>query len=159
MVSARAWKQWEDVKSWQRAVPKGVNASPLELCGGSPMALDRLDAEDVRRSPRKLKRRADFLRVASKGNKVATKGLVLQALVNPCDAELRLGFTVTKKIGNAVTRNRTRRRLREAARIYFRDTEAKSADLVFVGRSGTAERRFDLLMGDIGQALRKLGVE
>ena len=65
-------------------------------------------------APTRLKRRAEFLRVAGKGSKAPTPGLVLQALRRGDDAPARLGFTVTKKVGNAVVRNRTKRRLREA---------------------------------------------
>ena len=70
-----------------------------------------------------LRKRADFLRL-NRGRKHAARGLVLQALPTPEGAApegaIRLGLTVTKKIGNAVTRNRVRRRLREAARAVLR---------------------------------------
>ena len=59
----------------------------------------------------RLTRRGEFLRVAGRGRKAARPGLVLQALPQPGRAELRLGFTATKKIGNAVIRNRAKRRL------------------------------------------------
>ena len=64
--------------------------------------------------PGRLKRRADFLRVASLGKKAAVGGVVLQALPRQDAEPTRLGFTVTRKVGNAVTRNRARRRLKEA---------------------------------------------
>ena len=64
----------------------------------------------------RLTRRGEFLKVASRGRKAARPGLVLQALPQPAGG-LRLGFTATKKIGNAVVRNRAKRRLREAARL------------------------------------------
>jgi ribonuclease P protein component len=69
--------------------------------------------------PQRLKRRAEFLHVAAKGRKAPMPGLVLQALARNDAAPVRLGFTVTKKVGNAVVRNRTRRRLREAARLLM----------------------------------------
>ena len=67
-------------------------------------------------APQRLKRRAEFLRVAAKGAKSAMPGLVLQARRRDDSGPARLGFTVTKKVGGAVVRNRVRRRLKEAAR-------------------------------------------
>jgi ribonuclease P protein component len=108
--------------------------------------------------PHRLKRRAEFLRVAAKGRRAPVHGLVLQALAREDDAPARLGFTVTKKIGNAVVRNRTRRRLKEAARLYLRDHPVSGVDLVLVGREGTRGRDFADLMDDLRRALAKAGV-
>ena len=107
---------------------------------------------------RRLKRRAEFLRVASKGRKTPVPGLVLQALARDDRAPARLGFTVTKKVGNAVIRNRTRRRLREAARIVLAEQPAQGVDLVLIGRQETRGRRFALLVDDVRRAMTKLGV-
>ena len=106
----------------------------------------------------RLKRRAEFLHVAAKGRKVAVHGLVLQALPRGDDAPARLGFTVTKKVGNAVVRNRTRRRLKEAARLLLRDHPATGADLVVIGRDSTRGRPFAELVDDLRRALGKAGV-
>jgi ribonuclease P protein component len=108
--------------------------------------------------PGRLTRRAEFLRVSAKGRKAAVHGLVLQALPREDDAVVRLGFTVTKKVGNAVVRNRTRRRLKEAARLLLRERPAVGADLVLVGRDGTRGRKFSVLMDDLSRALDKAGV-
>lgn len=108
--------------------------------------------------PGRLKRRAEFLRVAAKGRKAPVHGLVLQALVRDDDAPARIGFTVTKKVGNAVVRNRTRRRLKEAARLLLRDEPVAGADLVVIGRDSTRRRDFVELMDDLRRALRKTGV-
>ena len=83
---------------------------------------------------------------------------MLQALQTPGSGPVRLGFTVTKKVGNAVIRNRTRRRLREAARLLLRDHPAEGADLVLVGRDTTRTRPFTQLMDDLARSLAKLGV-
>jgi ribonuclease P protein component len=110
----------------------------------------------------RLKKRAQFLRVASKGAKAPMPGMVLQALRRDDEAPARLGFTVTKKVGNAVVRNRTKRRLREAARILLHD-QAQSGcplrgiDLVLIGRDGTRSRRFPALVDDFRRALRRTG--
>ena len=106
----------------------------------------------------RLKRRAQFLLVAGKGRKTPSSGLVLQALDRGDAGPARLGFTVTKKVGNAVIRNRTRRRLREAARAVLKTTELRGVDLVLIGRDSTRGRRFALLVDDLRRALTKLGV-
>jgi ribonuclease P protein component len=108
--------------------------------------------------PPHLKRRAEFLRVASKGRKAPSPGLVLQAMQRGDQDPVRLGFTVTKKVGNAVVRNRTRRRLREAARLLLAEHPAVGADLVLVGRDTTRARPFALLVDDIRRLMTKLGV-
>ncbi len=105
----------------------------------------------------RLTRRAEFLRVAAKGRKAPVHGLVLQALKRDDDGPARLGFTVTKKVGNAVIRNRTRRRLKEAARQVLHDMPAPGHDLVLVGRDATRGRPFTLLMDDVRRALGKVG--
>lgn len=110
--------------------------------------------------PLRLKRRREFLRAASRGKRAARPGLVLQALPAP-GGPLRVGFTVTKKVGNAVVRNRARRRLKEAARLTFRDCAAAAPqgwDLVLVGRDATPTRDFAKLVGDLRGALRQAGV-
>ena len=96
--------------------------------------------------------------MASKGRKTPSSGLVLQALARDDSGPARLGFTVTKKVGNAVIRNRTRRRLREAARAVLRTTDVQGVDLVLIGRDSTRKRRFTLLVEDFRRALAKLGV-
>jgi ribonuclease P protein component len=111
--------------------------------------------------PGRLTKRAEFLRVAKAGRKAAVHGLVLQAM--PRDGAeaampVRLGFTVTKKVGNAVIRNRTRRRLKEAARLLLREHPRHGADLVVIGRDTTRSRPFPELMDDLRRALTKVGV-
>ncbi|MBV9748352.1 MAG: ribonuclease P protein component [Acetobacteraceae bacterium] len=110
------------------------------------------------RLEQRLKRRAEFLRVAASGRKAATHGLVLQALLRGDAEPARLGFTVTKRVGNAVVRNRTKRRLREAARLLLRERPVQGADLVLIGRDATRGRNFALLMDDLRRALAKAGV-
>ena len=96
--------------------------------------------------------------MAAKGRKAATHGLVLQALTRGDNGPARIGFTVTKKIGNAVVRNRTRRRLKEAARLELAHEAPSGVDLVLIGREGTRARAFPELRDDFRRALRKAGV-
>ncbi|WP_137180108.1 ribonuclease P protein component [Roseomonas sp. AR75] len=108
--------------------------------------------------PPRLKQRREFRRVAEKGRRAARPGLVLQALPAP-DRPLRVGFTTTKKIGNAVVRNRARRRLREAARLLLAGSGIEGFELVLIGRDATATRDFAALVGDLRGALRQAGVQ
>ena len=84
-------------------------------------------------------------------------GFVL--LVHPrgdADAAMRVGFTVTKKIGNAVVRNRMKRRLRALARELLPIAGVPGADHVLIGREGGIERDFALLRTELGKALLKV---
>ncbi len=108
--------------------------------------------------PGRLTRRAEFLRVAGKGRKAVAPGLVLQALKRNDNRPTRLGFTVTKKVGNAVIRNRIRRRLKEAARLELRELPVEGTDLVLIGREATRERDFAALRQDLRRAMTKTGL-
>jgi ribonuclease P protein component len=108
--------------------------------------------------PGRLKRRTEFLKAASAGRKAAVGGVVLQALSRPDNQPARLGFTVTKKVGNAVRRNRTRRRLKEAARLLLLREPVQGVDLVLIGRDSTAGRDFKALQSDLRKALDRVGV-
>jgi ribonuclease P protein component len=121
-----------------------------EALGAPPVALAL--------KPKRLKKRAEFLEAARSGRKAAVGGVVLQAL--PCDRleSVRLGFTVTRKVGNAVIRNRTRRRLKEAARLVVGENIIRGFDLVLIGRDSTRRRDFIALQRDIKRALEKLSV-
>ena len=68
---------------------------------------------------------------------------------------IRLGITVTKKIGNAVVRNRMKRRFRALAREIISKSGQPGADHVLIGRAGGVERPFDQLRAELGKALAK----
>jgi ribonuclease P protein component len=95
----------------------------------------------------RLKTRAAFRAVAG-GERVSRQGFVLQALsAAASDAPPRFGFTVTKKIGNAVVRNRIRRRLREAVRLSADAPSGK--DFVLIGRRAALTLPFERLVADL----------
>ncbi|WP_231420272.1 MULTISPECIES: ribonuclease P protein component [unclassified Sphingomonas] len=72
------------------------------------------------------------------------------------DETMRIGFTVTKKIGNAVVRNRMKRRLRALARELLAERGVAGADHVLIGRNGGVERDYALLRTELEKAFRKV---
>ena len=105
-----------------------------------------------------LKKRKDFVRVASKGLKMVTSGLILQAAQNLSTNQdsCRLGYTVTKKIGKAHLRNRTKRRLRAAVRNIFPKQALPNIDYVIIGRYNTASCNFSELCENMSIALKRI---
>ena len=107
-----------------------------------------------------LSKRPDFLKAARAGRH-ATAGFVLQArkrsLEEPDPDLIRIGFTCSKKVGNAVARNRAKRRLREIARLVLPTHGRPGWDYVLIGRADiTANRDFKLLQSDLEEALRRV---
>jgi len=100
--------------------------------------------------------RSQFL-AAAKGVSEARGAVVVQRLDRGDDRPVvRLGFTATRKVGNAVVRNRAKRRLREAARALAPLLAVPGSDYVFVARAGTADRPWDRLLDDVKSALTRL---
>lgn len=103
----------------------------------------------------RIRRRNDFVSAAA-APAVATPAAVVQARVRGDEAPARIGFTVTKKLGSAVDRNRARRRLREAVRLSLSDALRSGTDYVFIGRTATRTRPFALLVEDLRKAVSTL---
>ncbi len=103
----------------------------------------------------RLKRRQDFV-AAARADYAAMPGVVVQMRARGDDSPARVGFTATKKLGNAVMRNRVKRRLREIARLGLPGLARPGHDYVLIGRAPTAERAFPELEKDFTSALKRL---
>lgn len=108
---------------------------------------------------RTLPARQDFLRVAG-GRKWITPAFILQTAPSPAGSvginELRIGFTVTRKLGGAVIRNRIKRRLRAASREIFPAQGKHQQDYVVIARKEALLCPFPALLRDLAWALRRL---
>ena len=107
----------------------------------------------------RLKTRGEFLRVAGARVRAVRPGLVLQAAPRQPDegkAPLRVGYTASKRVGNAVARNRAKRRLRAAAASVLVGRGKPGTDYVLIARGETGARRYAELLADLEGALRQL---
>ena len=110
-----------------------------------------------------LKQNSDFRRVYARGKSAVSLRVVVYCRKNRQDGN-RMGFTVSKKLGNAVTRNRIRRRLREIARLNAEHTK-QGYDLILVARSRAVNAEYQILEADVLhcfvqlQLLKKDGAE
>ena len=126
-------------------------APAVSVCPGAPLT-PRITV---------LRQRADFLRAAS-ALRQGTAGFLLQARARmagePSPPDLvRVGFTCSKKIGNAVARNRAKRRLRAIARAVLPGLARPGWDYVLVGRpEATATRDFAAMQADLARAVAEI---
>ncbi|MEM7443662.1 MAG: ribonuclease P protein component [Pseudomonadota bacterium] len=109
-----------------------------------------------------LKRRQDFLRLARGRRKAAAPGIVVQLATTPdndiCNDAVRFGFTASRKVGNAVARNRAKRRMRTLASSALPQLPG-GHDLVLIARAATVDRPYDLLQRDFANCLKRLGLK
>lgn len=106
-------------------------------------------------APSVMQKRSDFL-AANKGLRVARPGFVLLARPNGVEGDaMRYGITITKKVGNAVVRNRMKRRFRELLRAELPQLGLPGHDHVLIGRDGGIERDFTKLRDELRAALTR----
>lgn len=109
-----------------------------------------------------VKKRRDFLAAAASGKRCGTKGLVLQirccaTTEPPTPSGQRFGLTASKRVGNAVLRNRAKRRLRALAQAILPLEAQDNCDYILIAKTETITRPYADLRGDLRYALRKLG--
>ena len=137
------------VHAWRRSA--GAGSSPRgEPAVASAYQLNERGFRTRDRQLERLKTRSEF-RAAAAGKRISQRGFVLQArqIVSDEARPPRFGFTVTKRIGNAVVRNRIRRRLREAVRLAGAASGKSGTDYVLVGRRAVLSLDFDRLVTDL----------
>lgn len=127
--------------------------APDDTPGNTPPAVSRC----ARLCVEVLRKRADFL-AAARAKRQGTRTMMVQGRDRrDGDTRVRVGFTCSKKVGNAVARNRAKRRLRAAAHEILPARGEPGWDYVLIGRAGeTGERPFDELRRDLGFALDRL---
>ncbi|MDF1715122.1 MAG: ribonuclease P protein component [Antarcticimicrobium sp.] len=133
--------------------------APESKTGNTPPAVSSCPAPARPHPPQTLRKRAEFL-ATSRARRQATATMVVQARRRPEGhpaTGTRVGFTCSKKVGNAVARNRARRRLRAVARAVLPDLGHDGWDYVLIGRHGTTVAApYETLLGDLRYALSKL---
>jgi len=130
--------------------PQGAQCSPSAW----PEAAQRLRRKVAAR-PERLRKRADFLDVAA-GTRSPAAAFVLQSRARADTGPPRVGFTVSKKVGNAVERNRVRRRLREIVRLSDAARLRPGNDYVLIGRRPALDQPFARLIEDFCRALERI---
>ncbi len=105
-------------------------------------------------APARLTKRSEFLAVRQ-GEKRRGPLFLLEVLCHRGEAPPRVGFTVTKKVGNAVVRNRVKRRLREAVRIHAAARMSPGTDYVIVGRLDCLSAPFEDLAGELSRRIAR----
>jgi len=104
----------------------------------------------------RLKRRTDFRAIAEAGVRAPAKAFVLQALRREDMGAVRVGFTVSRQVGNAVERNRVRRRLREMVRLKPKEAFTPGYDYVLIGRRTALTCPFGDMTRELDGALRRV---
>lgn len=148
MVSVPAWPPRVAVASLLPAAIAAASGSAPERKTRSLPATGK-----PKGTPGRLLKRAEFLAVRG-GEKRRGRLFLVEVLDRGDDLAPRVGYTVTKKVGNAVVRNRVRRRLREAVRVHAADDMAPGNDYVIVGREDVLATPFGQLKAELSRRLR-----
>ncbi len=101
-----------------------------------------------------IKKRIDFIKISKKGKKIFTKGFILQKYKRKIDDKIennivRIGFTVTKKIGNAVVRNKVKRRFRAITKELLNNYLKKNYDYIIIAKKNSITMDYKELKNDL----------
>lgn len=114
-----------------------------------------LHSENILKKAYIIRKHDDFVKANTDGVFVRTDFFVLQARVNPRFSHYRVGVTASKRVGNAVVRNRCKRRLRALADLSICN-KCKNVDYVFIARTGLNVADWSLLVNSANKALKKI---
>lgn len=106
-----------------------------------------------------IKKRADFLLAAQSGFKFVKPMVIVQLRKHGDTEAIRVGFTATKKLGNAVVRNRVKRRMRAAAAKLVPELGLPGCDYVFIGREKLCTSKFSELINEMKYCLQRLAAQ
>ena len=149
MASVPAWPP-------RAAVALSPRVATVVASGSAPERKTRplpATGKPAGKKPGRLLKRAEFLAVRG-GEKRRGRLFLVEVLDRGADLAPRVGYTVTKKVGNAVVRNRVRRRLKEAVRTHAADDMAPGNDYVIVGREDVLAIPFGQLKAELSRRLR-----
>jgi len=145
MVFARGWRPRAAARSWRRGARMGASGSVPDRAARSVVV-------------ERLRRRSDF-RAAAEGARASGPAFVLQARSRGDQGVVRVGLTVSRQVGNAVERNRVRRRLREVVRAQATadaDRLRPGHDYVLIGRRAALAASFADMLRELAAALKRV---
>lgn len=156
MVSVRVWLLSGAARSCALAVHAVARNFPPERNRRPVTTLTESDQDIVKTAIGKMRKRPEFL-AANRGQRHAAPGFVILSYDRrDANEQVRLGTTVTKKVGNAVVRNRIKRRFRALAAELLPELGVAGHDYVLIGRKGGEDRDFSELRGDMRAGLKRL---
>ena len=110
------------------------------------------------RAPAPIKDSPEYQRIARSGKRWSCDSFLIQAVKGGEGVPLRYGLTASRKTGNAVVRNRAKRRLREMVRLTCRAQDIGNAEIVLIAKPAAAQHDFAAMKQDFLRGLRALGV-
>ena len=105
-----------------------------------------------------LKKNKEFKRVYNNGKSHATRNLVIYYLKSEDLENNRYGLSVSKRIGNAVVRNKLKRRLREIIRDFEKEKDFKGYDIIFIARKPVVKLDYQFLKKDVKKLYKKMNI-
>ncbi|MGM0548533.1 MAG: ribonuclease P protein component [Bacillota bacterium] len=105
-----------------------------------------------------LKKNKEFKKVYENGKSYATRNLVIYCLKYKKGKKNRYGLSVSKRVGNAVVRNKLKRRLREIIREFEKNEDFKGYEIIFIARNPVVQLNYHSLKKDVNRLLKKMNI-